>query len=247
MTEHYDSIAQEYKQSKELPMRLHIEKYTYFQMLGDLTGKSILDLACGEGFYTRQFKQKGASLVVGVDISQKMVELAKQEEAKQKLDIEYLVADVIELGKIGNFDLVVASYLLNYAQTEAQLLKMSANIFANVKPGGRFVTLNNNSEQPLSSYLNTEKYGFIKTISEPLQAGTPIQYTFSADGQKFSFDNYYLSKDTYERVLKTVGFQDIYWQKPLLSPQGVEEFGQEFWQDFLDCMPLIGIECLKMA
>lgn len=105
MVQYYDSIAQEYKKSKELPIRLYIETYTYFNMLGDLTGKSVLDLACGEGWYSRQFKEKGASLVVGVDISEKMVELARKQESKQKLDIQYIVADVLELGKIGDFDL----------------------------------------------------------------------------------------------------------------------------------------------
>lgn len=245
MVQHYDNISQEYKKSKELPVRQHIEKFTYFNMLGDLTGKSILDLACGEGFYTRKFKQKGASLVVGVDISEKMVELARQEEAKQQLDIEYIVGDVLELGKIGSFDLVVASYLLNYAQTKEQLLKMCGNIFTNLKRGGRFVTLNNNSEQSPSSYLTTEKYGFIKSIYNPLQEGTAIQYTFFVDGNKFSFDNYYLSKDTYQWAFQSVGFKDIRWQKPQVSPEGIEEFGQEFWQDFLDCEPLIGIECFK--
>ena len=77
MTSNYDSIAKEYKESKELPMRLHIEAYTYFNMLGNLAEKSILDLACGEGFYTRKFKDQGAAKVVGVDISQKMIELAR--------------------------------------------------------------------------------------------------------------------------------------------------------------------------
>jgi ubiquinone/menaquinone biosynthesis C-methylase UbiE len=245
MPEHYDSIAQEYEKSKELPVRQHIEKYTYFNMLGDITGKSILDLACGEGIYTRQFKQKGASLVVGVDISEKMVELARQEEDKQKLGIQYIVADVMELGKIGDFDLVVASYLLNYAQTEEQLQKMCQTIFTNLKPGGRFVTVNNNIEQSPDSYLKTEKYGVIKSISQPLQAGTAITLTLLIDDQKISFDNYYLSKDTYKKVLEKVGFKDVRWQKMQVSPEGIDKFGQEFWQDYLDCMPHFGIECFK--
>lgn len=245
MTQHYDIIAKEYQQLKQLPIRIFLEKYTYLQMLGNLTGKSILDLACGEGIYTRQFKQQGAAVVVGVDISQKMIELAKQEENQQKLDIQYIVADVMELGKIGDFDLVVASYLLNYAQTEAQLKKMCQTIFSNLKQGGRFVTINNNTEQSPSSYLKTEKYGFIKTITEPLQPGTAINLTFSIDGQKFSFDNYYLSRNTYQNVLEEVGFQNITWRKMQVSPEGIEKFGQEFWQDYLDCMPHLCIECVK--
>jgi ubiquinone/menaquinone biosynthesis C-methylase UbiE len=141
----YDDIAWQYKKSKELPVRQYVETYTYFHMIGEMAGKTILDLACGEGFYTRKFKQKGARYVVGVDISEKMIDLAQQEEAKKPLGIEYVVSDVIELKKIGSFDLVVASFLLNYAQTKEQLLKMCQSIYANLKPGARFVSINNGS------------------------------------------------------------------------------------------------------
>ncbi|MBW4676566.1 MAG: class I SAM-dependent methyltransferase [Desmonostoc geniculatum HA4340-LM1] len=245
MTASYDSIAEQYKKSKQLSFRLHIEAYTYFNLLGDLIGKSVLDLACGEGFYTRQFKLQGAAKVVGVEISEKMIELARQEEATEPQNIEYILADVLELGKIGSFDLVVASFLLNYAQTKEELLKMCQNIFANLKPGGRFVSMNNNASQPPTSYLATQKYGFIKSINSPLREGTPITYTISNNEQKFSFDNYYLSTETHEWAFQSVGFQQVRWQKPIVSPQGVEEFGEEFWQDFIDCVPIIGIECIK--
>ena len=247
MSSYYDSIAQQYKKSKLLPFRLHIEACTYFHILGELEGKSLLDLACGEGFYTRQFKLQGAAQVIGVEISEKMIELARLEEAREPQNIEYILGDVFELGTIGSFDLVVASYLLNYAQTREQLLKMCQSIFTNLKPGGRFVTINNNDSQSPTSYLSTQKYGFIKSIASPLIEGTPIKYTFTiSDGeQQLSFDNYYLGTATYEWAFRSVGFKAVRWQKPIVSPQGVEEFGQEFWQDFLDCMPIVGIECLK--
>jgi ubiquinone/menaquinone biosynthesis C-methylase UbiE len=244
MTSNYDSIAKEYKESKELPMRLHIEAYTYFNMLGNLAEKSILDLACGEGFYTRKFKDQGAAKVVGVDISQKMIELAREEETRKFQNIEYILGDVLELGEIGSFDLVVASYLLNYARSPEELLKMCESIFANLKPGGRFVTINSNPSQAPVSYLKTEKYGFIKSIDSPLIEGTPIKYTF-INNHKFTFDNYYLSIPTHEWAFQSVGFKEVRWQSPIVSPDGIKEFGQEFWQDFLDSVPIIGIECFK--
>ena len=244
MTSNYDSIAKEYKESKELPMRLHIEAYTYFNMLGNLAEKSILDLACGEGFYTRKFKYQGAAKVVGVDISQKMIELAREEETRKFQNIEYILGDVLELGEIGSFDLVVASYLLNYARSSEELLKMCKSIFANLKSGGRFVTINSNPSQAPVSYLKTEKYGFIKSIDSPLIEGTPIKYTFM-NNHKFTFDNYYLSIPTHEWAFQSVGFKEVRWQSPIVSPDGVKEFGQEFWQDFLDSVPIIGIECFK--
>ncbi|MEA5618258.1 class I SAM-dependent methyltransferase [Cronbergia sp. UHCC 0137] len=245
MSAHYDSIAHQYKKSRQLPFRIYVEEYTYFNMLGDIRGKSILDLACGEGLYTRKFKQKGAAQVIGVDISPKMIELAKDQENRELLDIEYIVGDVLELNQIGSFDLVVASYLLNYAQTRTQLLKMCQNIFINLKNDGRFITFNNNFKQPPTSYQLTEKYGFIKTFSEPLQEGTTVAIKYFIDGQSFTFNNYYFTHSTYEEIFCTVRFKEIKWQKPVVSPDGIREFGEDFWQDFLDYVPIIGIECRK--
>ena len=50
----YDAIAEEYRESKRLSFREHIERYTLFEMLGDIGGKTVLDLGCGEGFYTHR-------------------------------------------------------------------------------------------------------------------------------------------------------------------------------------------------
>ncbi len=244
-TAYYDTIAEEYKKSKELPKGLNVDVHTYFNLLGDLAGKSILDLGCGEGFYTRKFKRKGAASVIGVDISSRMIELARHEEAKEPLGIEYIVSDVMELGKIGSFDLVVASYLLNHAQTKEELLKMCQTIHANLKPGGHFVCINDNVQQPPDSYPICEKYGYTKSISEPLQEGATITLTFSVNDSPFKLYDYYLSKKTYEWAFQTAGFKEIHWHKPIVSPEGIREFGQEFWQDFLEYPPMVGIECLN--
>ena len=245
MVAEYDSISNQYKKSKELPFRRYIEAYTYFNIMGDVTGKSILDLACGEGFYSRKFKQKGAAKVVGVDISEKMLELARENENQRPLGVEYMLGDACQLDKIDKFDRVVASYLLNYASSPEKLRQMCQSIWKNLKPGGRFVTVNDNFEQPPKFYLNSKKYGFIKNISEPLTEGTPITYTMFVDDQEFCFNNYYLSKETYEWALRSVGFEEIRWHNPIVSPEGVQKFGQEFWQDFIDHAPIIGSECWK--
>ena len=56
----YDAIAEQYRDSKRLPFREVIERRTLFELLGDIRGKTVLDLACGDGFYTRLLKQAGA-------------------------------------------------------------------------------------------------------------------------------------------------------------------------------------------
>ena len=61
----YDAIAREYGESKLLPFREHVERHTLFELLGDVRGKTVLDLACGDGFYTRLLRQGGALEVTG--------------------------------------------------------------------------------------------------------------------------------------------------------------------------------------
>jgi toxoflavin synthase len=243
MTAVYDKFARHYKASKTLPFREYIEWYTYNKLLGNISQKSVLDLACGEGFYSRRIKRKDAKRVVGVDISEEMIKLAKRQEDRQLLGIEYFVSDVMGLGKIGSFDLVVASYLLNYARTKEQLLKMLQTVSANLKPGGRFISINNNPDQPPESFPICEKYGFTKSIAGPLKEGDAITYEFFRGGRKFRFDNYYLSIKAHEEAAKRAGLGRIHWHKMEVSPDGVRIFGQKFWQDFIDHAPIIGMEC----
>jgi ubiquinone/menaquinone biosynthesis C-methylase UbiE len=245
MAADYDNIAKQYRESKKLPFRQHAEWYSYRKMLGDVAGKSVLDLACGEGFYSRRIKKNGAEQVIGVDLSEKMIELARKKETQDQLGISYTVGDITELGKIGNFDLVVASYLLNYAQTKEHLLDMCQTIFTNLKPGGCFVSVNNNPEQSPETFPFCSKYGFTKTIAGPLIEGAVITYHFFRRGQEFHINNYYLSLKTHEWAFHQVGFKKVYWKKIEVSSEGIHNCGKHYWQDFLDCEPMVGIVCSK--
>nr|VFK19531.1 MAG: Ubiquinone/menaquinone biosynthesis C-methylase UbiE [Candidatus Kentron sp. LPFa] len=242
----YDSIAEQYQKNIGLPPRQYAEPETYFHILGDLSGKSILDLACGEGLYTRKLKQKGAARVVGLDISEKMIELAMREERAGPLGIEYMVRDVLELGQIGKFDRVVATYLLNYSRTREELSRMCRNIYLNLKPDGRFVTLNNNNDQSADFSPKLVKYGYTISIPEPLMEGAPITITQKMEGgEEVRFDNYYLSNATYESVFWEVGFKEMFWHPIRISPEGIRKFGREYWKDFLESPTFTCIECVK--
>ena len=61
VAEEYDRIGSDYQESKQLPFRLHVEEHTTFGLLPDLAGRSVVDLACGEGIYARKIMQRGAA------------------------------------------------------------------------------------------------------------------------------------------------------------------------------------------
>lgn len=77
MTPNYDPIAEQYKRSKQQPWRTHIEAFTLMRLIGDPTSKAVVDISCGEGFYTRAIRQRGTAKVTGVNLSEKMIGLAR--------------------------------------------------------------------------------------------------------------------------------------------------------------------------
>jgi toxoflavin synthase len=247
MSTNYDDIAEQYKRSKEVIWRYHIEQYSLCQLLGDVSGLSLLDLACGEGHYTRLLRVLGASRVVGVDISSKMIELAETTERDHPLGIEYLVADAQTIRFPEPFDVVVAAYLLNYARSKEDLLAMCNAISRNLRPGGRFVTINNNPLQHVSNFQATRKYGFVKSAQGEIRNGTPIRYTFFMGDETFALENYHLDVAIHAAALTQAGFSEIRWHSAKLSPAEATGPDRERWTDFLADPPVILLDCRKQT
>jgi ubiquinone/menaquinone biosynthesis C-methylase UbiE len=226
--------------------RYHIEQYSLVDLLGDITGGSVLDLACGEGHYTRLLKALGASRVVGVDISSKMIELARRTERANPVGLEYLVADAGKIQLSESFNVIVAAYLLNYARTKEELLAMCQAISRSLRPGGRFVTVNNNPAQQISQFNATRKYGFVKSAEEAICEGTPIRYTFFMGSESFQIENYHLDIATHEWALEQAGLSGIRWHAAQLSPAEAAGPEKSFWSDFFGDPPVVLLECTKL-
>jgi len=106
--------------------------------VGDLT---VLDLGCGEGYFARHLRQRGAARVHGIDVSGEMVQGAIDQEAEENLGgITYEVRDATDLEHLegDSFDLVVAVFLFNYLDLAATGRTMQG-IHRVLRPGGRFV------------------------------------------------------------------------------------------------------------
>lgn len=241
----YDRIAGQYKRAKLQPWRTHVERYTLLRLAGDVTGKAVLDLACGEGYYTRALRRCGAVRVVGVDLSPGMIGLARDEEARDPLGIEYVIGDARSLDVPGPFDLVFAAYLLNYARTAGELAAMCRAVADSLKPGGRFVTANNNPEEPPVNFPAGRAYGYAKRVEGELVEGAAVVWEFFLPDGSFEVTNYCLGAETMESAFRAAGLVGVRWRQPEVSPEGVQEFGPGHWVAFLACPPVAFIECVK--
>jgi ubiquinone/menaquinone biosynthesis C-methylase UbiE len=245
MTTNYDPIAEQYKRSKQQPWRTHIEAFGLLELLGDPAGWSVLDMACGEGFYTRMARQRGAVRVTGIDLSEGMIQLARKQEATHGLGIEYLVADARHFEPANAYDVVIAAYLLNYASNRQELQAMCNGIARCLKPGGRFVTVNASAALNFSTAPSYRKYGFETVAIGAWREGAPVTWTFYLDDGSFTIENYHLDQSVHESAFRAAGFREIRWLEPQVSAEGAAAHGRSFWDDFLDQPPISLIECIK--
>jgi toxoflavin synthase len=105
-----------------------------------IAGSSILDLGCGEGYCSRQLKQRGAAHVVGIDLSDAMIAAARGEEAASPLGIEYRRGNACALDEVPaqSFDTVLSVFLFNYTTIE-ETRQCMREVRRILRPRGRFI------------------------------------------------------------------------------------------------------------
>ncbi|WP_236196744.1 class I SAM-dependent methyltransferase [Pseudomonas glycinae] len=104
-------------------------------LLPSLHGLQVVDLGCGYGWFCRWASEHGAAQVLGLDVSEKMLERAK--ETTSAANIRYERADLEHL------DLPACTYDLAYSSLALHYIKDLSGLFANLhsalKPGAHFV------------------------------------------------------------------------------------------------------------
>ncbi len=236
--------AERYQQAKAQPWRSRVETYSFLNLVGDVKEKKVLDVACGEGHFTRMLRNAGAAEVVGIDISERMIELAREQEARRPLGIEYRVEDArIALGQT-DFDLVVSAWLLVYARSRAELVEMCRGLASRLSAGGRLVTIINNPEVcELDSPPDYRKYGFEMSLADHAFEGAPIKVTLLLEDSTLEIENYYLPITAYESALTEAGFRDFAMHRPEVSPAPDRE--PAYWDDLLKYPNFILLDCIK--
>lgn len=247
MATQYDKIAKAYSDTQDKrKLRVYITDPTFFDVIGDLRGLEVLDLACGDGRLSRQERLRGASLVLGIDQEPKMIEIAQAIESQRNQGVQYRIGTVGELGNVGQFDLISAGFLFHYAKTREELEAMCRDAYVNLRESGRVVAINSNPNCPRNSF---KKYGSTVTPTrDPPKEGDLIGVTLwdeSGNQVCAPFYNSHWEKATYEEMFKKVGFKEVNWKDMHVSQEGIKKFGNEFWADWLGSPTLAILEAKK--
>jgi SAM-dependent methyltransferase len=104
-------------------------------VLPPLAGRAVVDLGCGFGWFCRWARQQGAASVLGLDLSERMLDRARA--STDDAAIAYLRADLNRPSlPEAAFDLAYSSLVLHYLEDLPALL---AALHRALRPGGHFV------------------------------------------------------------------------------------------------------------
>ncbi|WP_420631495.1 class I SAM-dependent methyltransferase [Candidatus Leptofilum sp.] len=112
----YDSIDDYYtkfvhKELQNVHSHFSLRTNDILRILGDVDGKEVCDLACGEGYLSRIIAQRGGN-VTAVDISSKLLQQARKRS--KDFTIKFLLDDAQTLSKIADesFDVAICNMAL---------------------------------------------------------------------------------------------------------------------------------------
>jgi len=191
-------------------------------LVGDVRGRRILDLACGNGYLARRFARGGAT-VVGADRSGPIIELARARERADPLGVDYEVVDAGSMPMLGTagFDLVYSNMALMDMPDVVAPFREVAHV---LRPGGRFVASLGHPcfDVPGASSWLWERKEFVTSVSrrvgryrEPFEASVPWVVP---DRPEFATRAYHRPLSWYVRELALAGFAVIAMEEPDGTP-----------------------------
>jgi 2-polyprenyl-3-methyl-5-hydroxy-6-metoxy-1,4-benzoquinol methylase len=96
-----------------------------FERMGDLHGKTVLDIGCGSGPYIAEALHRGAAHVTGIDPAPRMLELARERAAKQGKEdrVTLLEGYFPDVQPEERHDLAIVMGVLDYVPEPAKMLR----------------------------------------------------------------------------------------------------------------------------
>jgi SAM-dependent methyltransferase len=192
-------------------------------VLGSVSGRRVLDLACGNGYMARRLARLGAQ-VIGVDASATIIERARAREAREPLGIVYHVADAAHLDVLADHsvEVVVSNMALMDIADAAGAIRQVARV---LQRPGRFVASLSHPcfDVPGASAWLFERMNWTTSVWRKVGRyrevfDSPIPWTGPVEG--WQTPAYHRPLSWYVRALRAAGFALTAFEEP----EPTEEF-----------------------
>jgi len=192
-----------------------IEQPNILELIGDISGKKVLDIGCGFGTLTVALSKKNPMRVLGIDNSARMLEEA--EKQNKPANVEYRLIDANDIDTISEkFDVVCSSLTFHYIKNISFLFQKIMNL---MNENGRLIF---SQEHPILTA------GEMGVVVSDLSEGINIK-NYSIDGERIVR---WLGKDVkkYHRKLSTIinalednGFSITRVVEPIPTAEQIEQ------------------------
>jgi ubiquinone biosynthesis O-methyltransferase len=113
-----------------------LESQLVLELIGDVSGRRVLDVGCGDGKFALELTKRGA-IVTGIDASAAMINAAKRRAVQHNADITFQVASAQQIPFAAEqFDIVTAITILCFVDDASPVFQEIARV---LRPGGRLV------------------------------------------------------------------------------------------------------------
>ncbi len=225
----YNVLSKAYQKTDVKPDKLFSILPTTLHLLKPLSGKYVLDVGCGSGFFSRAIAKDGAHRVYGIDNCIRQIRKAKKNNGEK---IVYFLADMFN-SQLPRCDIINAPFVINYAKSISKLKCLLTRFYNSLNYGGKFLAVVDlpDIKQKTDGIERKKAFGAVKKFSGKLKDGTRINILLY-NNKKYicRLTSYYYSKETLGDILRNVGFSNIKWHKPFVSKQGKTLFGADFWK-----------------
>jgi SAM-dependent methyltransferase len=166
----YDVFADEFlDHAQEGFFNAHYDRPACLALLGEVTGKHVLDAACGPGLYAAELVRRGAR-VTGFDHSPRMVEISRARVPDAEFRVHDL-ADPIDWLPDGCADLALCALAIEYVDDRVAALSELRRV---LRPGGVLVF---SRQHPTGDWLrHGGSYFDVRVIQETWSRGWQVRY-----------------------------------------------------------------------
>lgn len=121
------------------------------KLMPDFSGKRVLDIGCGFGWHCIYAAENGAASVLGIDLSEKMLETAREKTSFDTVRYQRLAMEDMDFPE-GSFDVAISSLAFHYTPDFGGICERVSRFLT---PGGDFVF---SVEHPVFTAFGTQDW-----------------------------------------------------------------------------------------
>jgi ubiquinone/menaquinone biosynthesis C-methylase UbiE len=225
--EAYDAIADAYAALTDTkPHNAYYERPATKSLIGDVEGKSILDIGCGPGAYAQWLVEKGAR-VTAVDANEKMLAHARRRVGGGAAFFLANMEEPLSFLEDDSFDGILSALAVTYVRDHKPLFAEFRRV---LRMGGWFVF---STEHPFFSYAYFHVENYFETRE--------VSCEWAGFGEKVLMKSHYHSLGEICGALSENGFV----VERILEPKPIEEFEKASPEDYQKLMKFPLFICFR--